>query len=156
MASMPVCSLICVTSESVRSRVLPRLARIDHALARNAQQSCARQTHLPARPMPTPGYVYILASRRNGTLYTGVTSDLISRVWKHRHRVYAGFTAKYGVHRLVYFEHHEDISSAIHRETQIKKWRRRWKLELIENFNPRWDDLYEALVEARATPRVKL
>lgn len=75
--------------------------------------------------MPKPAYVYILASRRNGTLYTGVTSDLISRVWKHQHHVYPGFTDKYGVQRLVYFEYHEDISSAIHRETQIKRWRRR-------------------------------
>ena len=73
--------------------------------------------------MSKPAYLYILASRRNGTLYTGVTSDLIGRVWKHRNEFYSSFTSKYRVYALVYFEHHEDITSAINREKQIKKWK---------------------------------
>jgi len=90
--------------------------------------------------------VYILASRRNGTLYTGVTSDLIKRIWQHRHNVVDGFTKKYGVHRLVYYELHLEMVSAIVREKQIKKWNRAWKLLLIEQMNPRWDDLYKTLL----------
>ena len=76
--------------------------------------------------------VYILASKRNGTLYVGVTSDLRRRVWEHRNDLADGFTKKYGVHRLVYFEPHEDMDGAIRREKQIKKWKRAWKLTLIE------------------------
>ncbi|WP_008310768.1 GIY-YIG nuclease family protein [Leptolyngbya sp. PCC 6406] len=89
--------------------------------------------------------VYILASRQNGTLYTGVTSDLVKRVWEHKNNVVEGFTKKYSVHRLVYFEVHEDMVSAITREKQIKKWNRAWKLRLIEEKNPTWKDLYEGL-----------
>ena len=87
-------------------------------------------------------YVYILASKRNGTLYTGVTSDLIQRVWQHKTKVFPGFTAKYGVNQLVYFEGHVDAASAIGREKQLKKWRRAWKIQLIEGSNPEWRDLY--------------
>jgi putative endonuclease len=90
--------------------------------------------------------VYILASQRNGTLYTGVTSDLIKRVWEHKNDQTEGFTKKHGVHRLVYFEQHEDMSAAITREKQIKKWNRAWKLRLIEEKNPNWNDLYETLI----------
>ncbi|RKZ37626.1 MAG: GIY-YIG nuclease family protein [Gammaproteobacteria bacterium] len=90
--------------------------------------------------------VYILASRRNGTLYTGVTSDLIKRVWEHEQDAVDGFTKKYGVHLLVYYELHLDMASAITREKQIKKWRRAWKLRLIEQINPRWDNLYGSLL----------
>ena len=90
--------------------------------------------------------VYILASRRNGTLYTGVTRDLIKRAWEHKHDVVDGFTKKYGVHRLVYYELHLEMVPAIVREKQIKKWKRAWKLRLIERMNPRWDDLYESLL----------
>ncbi len=85
--------------------------------------------------------VYILASQRNGTLYIGVTSDLGKRVWEHRNSLVSGFTKKYAVHRLVYFEMHDDMTSAITREKQIKKWNRAWKLELIEKENPEWKDL---------------
>lgn len=95
--------------------------------------------------MPKPGYVYILASRRNGTLYVGVTSDLGKRVWQHKHDEVEGFTKRYKVHRLVYYEEHDDIRDAIVREKQIKKWRRKWKLELIEGVNPEWRDLYKDL-----------
>ncbi len=90
--------------------------------------------------------VYIMASKRNGTLYTGVTGDLPARVWQHKNNATEGFTKKYSVHTLVYVEPHEDMLSAIKREKQIKKWRRQWKLELIERQNPTWRDLYEDLV----------
>ena len=90
--------------------------------------------------------VYILASQRNGTLYVGVTSDLIQRIWQHRNDAVDGFTQRYQVHRLVYFEQHLDMLSAITREKQLKKWNRAWKLALIEAANPDWRDLYEDLV----------
>jgi putative endonuclease len=90
--------------------------------------------------------VYLLASRRNGTLYTGVTSDLIARVWQHKNHAVEGFTRRYVVGRLVWFEAHETMVSAIEREKQLKKWRRAWKLELIEQANPEWRDLYDDLV----------
>ncbi|WP_428312661.1 GIY-YIG nuclease family protein [Hydrocarboniphaga sp.] len=91
-------------------------------------------------------YVYILASRRNGTLYVGVTNDLIRRVWEHRNNVVEGFTKKYVVHDLVWFEPAEDPIAAIAREKQIKKWNRAWKLKLIEASNPDWNDLYDELI----------
>jgi putative endonuclease len=87
--------------------------------------------------------VYILASQRNGTLYTGVTSDLIARIYQHREGTFGGFTKEHGVHRLVWFEVHEMMESAFVREKRIKKWRRAWKLELIEKENPQWLDLAE-------------
>jgi len=85
--------------------------------------------------------VYILASRPHGTLYIGVTSDLTGRLWQHRNDALAGFTARYGVHRLVRFEMFADMPSAIAREKQLKRWRRQWKINLIENENPHWADL---------------
>jgi putative endonuclease len=88
-------------------------------------------------------YVYILASQRNGTLYTGVTSNLIQRIWQHKEGLTDGFTTKYGVKNLVYFEVHGTAEAAITREKQIKKWRRAWKLDLIEKRNPDWKDLYD-------------
>ena len=97
--------------------------------------------------MPRAGYVYILARRRNGTLYTGVTGDLVERVWKHKHDVHEGYTKKYQVHRLVYFEEHQDIRDAIIREKQIKRWKRAWKIRLIEEMNPEWRDLFDDLVD---------
>lgn len=90
--------------------------------------------------------VYILASKRNGTLYIGVTSDLSKRVWEHKNDAVEGFTKRYDVHRLVYYELHEDTVSAIAREKQIKKWNRVWKLELIEQDNPDWLDLWEGIL----------
>ena len=90
--------------------------------------------------------VYILASQRNGTLYIGVTSDVRKRVWEHKNNLVEGFTKKYGVYRLVYYEMHPDMVSAITRETQLKKWRRNWKLRLIEGRNPRWRDLWEKIL----------
>ena len=92
-------------------------------------------------------FVYILCNERNGTLYTGVTSDLIKRVYEHKNNLADGFTKKYNVHSLVWYEAHETAESAITKEKQIKKWNRKWKLELIEKFNPEWDDLYNSLTE---------
>ena len=89
--------------------------------------------------------VYILASDRNGTLYVGVTSNLPKRVWEHRNDVVPGFTKSYAVHRLVYFEVHETMEAAIIREKRLKFWKRAWKIRLIEENNPNWDDLYETL-----------
>lgn len=89
--------------------------------------------------------VYILASQRNGTLYIGVTSDLIKRIWEHKNDMVEGFTQKYRVHLLVYYELHSDMSVAIIREKQLKKWNRAWKLALIEKNNPQWRDLWEDL-----------
>ena len=90
--------------------------------------------------------LYILASKRNGTLYVGVTSNLIKRVYEHKQELAEGFTKAYGVHLLVYFETHEDMYQAITREKQIKKWNRQWKINLIETSNPMWRDLYVDLV----------
>ena len=89
--------------------------------------------------------VYILASKRNGTLYVGVTSNLIQRVWQHKNDLVAGFTKRYGVHTLVWYEGHETMESAIGREKAIKEWKRAWKLELIEQGNSAWRDLYGEL-----------
>jgi putative endonuclease len=91
-------------------------------------------------------HVYILASRRNGTLYVGVATDLAKRVYEHKNDLIRGFTKKYGVHTLVYCETTTDVSSAILREKQIKKWKRQWKIELIERENPEWRDLYSDLL----------
>ena len=92
------------------------------------------------------GYVYILASKRNGTLYIGVTSDIVRRVWEHKESLVAGFTKKYDIKSLVWHESHDTIESAILREKQLKKWERTWKLRLIEKENPEWRDLYEDII----------
>ena len=86
-------------------------------------------------------YVYILASKKNGTLYIGVTSNLVKRVYEHKNNLVEGFTKKYHVHTLVYYEVFEDIEEAIKWEKRLKKWNRKWKIELIEKKNPNWDDL---------------
>jgi putative endonuclease len=91
-------------------------------------------------------YVYILASRKNGTLYTGVTNNLIKRVYEHKNNLIEGFTQKYHVHDLVYYEPYNNIIEAITREKRIKKWNRQWKIELIEKFNPGWKDCYDDLI----------
>ena len=89
--------------------------------------------------------VYKMTSSRNGTLYIGVTSDLITRVWQHKNNVVEGFTKKYEAHQLVWYEPHGNMESALSREKALKKWDRIWKLRLIEQFNPDWQDLYEQL-----------
>ena len=95
--------------------------------------------------MPKTYYVYLLASKRNGTLYVGVTNDLARRTWEHRESLVPGFTKKYGVRTLVYFESFDDINRAIHRESRLKKYRREWKINLIEHDNPHWNDLAPTL-----------
>ena len=91
-------------------------------------------------------YVYIMASKKYGTLYIGVTSDLVKRSYEHRNGIIVGFTRQYAVHHLVYFECTESIESAILREKQLKKWNRAWKIALIEKKNPEWNDLYPSLL----------
>jgi putative endonuclease len=97
-------------------------------------------------------FVYILASRRNGTLYTGVTNDVLRRAWEHKSGLVSGFTKRYGVHILVWFEAHTDIHEAIAREKQIKGWNRAWKIRPIEDQNSGWNDLYERLLGTIAVP----
>ena len=101
---------------------------------------------------PMAGYLYILASRRNGTLYTGCTTDPAKRICEHRNGLVPGFTRRYGVKRLVYVETHDDVSDAIARERRIKEWRRDWKIQLIEKDNPLWDDLAVSLLGFEPLP----
>lgn len=96
-------------------------------------------------------YVYILASKKNGTLYIGVTNDLIKRVYEHKQHLVKGFTDKYNVDRLVYFEMTASISCAIAREKVLKKWKRQWKIDLIEKTNPSWNDLYPQMISGGGT-----
>jgi putative endonuclease len=91
-------------------------------------------------------FVYMLARARNGTLYIGVASDLVKRVWQHQEDAVEGFTRKYGTKTLVWYEAHDDAEAAISREKQIKKWTRAWKIELIEAMNPYWNDLYASII----------
>ena len=95
--------------------------------------------------MSKPGYVYIMASRRNGTIYIGVTSDLPARAYQHRNGTIEGFTRKYECKALVWYEVHDELENARSRELQLKKWNRQWKLRLIEEKNPDWNDLFESL-----------
>ena len=90
--------------------------------------------------------VYIIASKRNGTLYIGVTSDLVKRIWEHKNNMVEGFTKRYNVHRLVWYELYANMESAITREKRLKNWKRKWKLELIESINPKWQDLYRGIL----------
>ncbi|WP_253302707.1 GIY-YIG nuclease family protein [Wolbachia endosymbiont of Psylliodes chrysocephala] len=91
-------------------------------------------------------YVYILASKNNRTLYTGITSNLIKRIWEHKSKVISGFASKYNVHKLVHFEEFQDINSALNREKLLKSWKRKWKTDLIEKENLSWVDLYDNIV----------
>jgi putative endonuclease len=90
--------------------------------------------------------VYILASKRNGTLYIGVTSTLVKRIWEHKNNLVDGFTKQYHVHLLVWYELHDSMESAITREKRLKEWKRAWKLRLIEGANPEWQDLYHQII----------
>ncbi len=92
------------------------------------------------------GHVYMMSNKKNGTLYVGVTGDLMRRVYEHKNDLAEGFTKKYGLHTLVYAEEHQMMSGAIDRESQLKNWQRRWKIELIEKTNPEWKDLYETML----------
>lgn len=93
------------------------------------------------------GYVYILSNQPRGTLYIGVTSDIYKRIWEHKNKIVEGFTKKYSLDKLVYYECHEDIEEAIKREKQLKEWKRLWKIQLIEKTNNQWRDLYDELIE---------
>lgn len=92
-------------------------------------------------------YIYILASKKNGVLYVGITSNLIQRIYQHRNSLIDGFTKKYHITKLVFFEETNDINEALTREKRLKKWNRAWKIELIEKTNPNWDDLYDSLIK---------
>ena len=108
---------------------------------------CAGMTETEsAEGMGKQPAVYILASQRNGTLYIGVTSDLVQRIWQHRNDCVDGFSKRYQIHFLVHFELHESMVEAISREKQLKKWNRAWKIALIEANNPEWNDLWETLI----------
>ena len=96
--------------------------------------------------MDRQSYVYLLASKPYGTLYIGVTSDLLARLWQHREKMAEGFTKRYNVTQLVWYEAHEDIRAAIKREKQLKEWKRVWKIELIQKTNPHWRDLFDDIV----------
>ena len=91
-------------------------------------------------------FVYILTNKKNGVLYTGVTNSLIRRIYEHKQKIIKGFTKKYNLDKLIYFEQHQDILFAIEREKQIKKWNREWKIRLIEKENPDWNDLYDSII----------
>jgi putative endonuclease len=109
-------------------------------------ESVAAGRYRPHTFLMNGAWVYIMTNRPNGTLYTGVTSDLARRVWEHREGMAEGFTKRYGLKRLVYFEAHSKIQSAIQREHNMKHWPRTWKVRLILAANPRWDDLYDQLM----------
>ncbi|MGA2782429.1 MAG: GIY-YIG nuclease family protein [Smithella sp.] len=91
-------------------------------------------------------YVYILANKKNGTLYIGVTNDLVKRIYEHKQNLTDGFTKEHNIHDLVYYEHHNKVEEAILREKQMKKWNRKWKIRLIEEKNPEWKDLYDEIL----------
>jgi len=117
------------------------LAKIDFrhsGESRNPEKTSTKVNKQPA--------VYILASKRNGTLYIGATSDVVKRIWEHKNNLVKGFTARYSVHQLVWYEIHESMESAIQREKRLKEWKRDWKMELIEKTNPDWQDLYYTIV----------
>jgi len=97
-------------------------------------------------------YVYIMASKRNGTLYIGLTNNLLRRIYEHKNDIIEGFTKKYSVHNLVYYERHNDVNRAINREKQMKKWERQWKINLIQKTNPQWKDLYHELYGHNGPP----
>jgi putative endonuclease len=103
-------------------------------------------TRNPETSLAVPYYVYLLASRKKGTLYLGVTRDLVRRIYEHKQKIVPGFTERYDVHRLVWFECFDDPSNAITREKEIKKWRRAWKVDLIQKTNIEWRDLYPEIV----------
>ena len=107
---------------------------------------------IPRQSLSRPGFVYLLASKPNGTLYLGVTSDLVRRVGQHRTGETPGFTSRYGVSRLVWFERHPDVRDAVRREKRLKKWRREWKLDLVRQANPTWEDLWDAVSDHPAPP----
>jgi putative endonuclease len=147
------CTLPALPPSFPRTTVVPAKAGTHTEPARQQLIFCfASSAHRSLNPtmlrrylemsMDKSSYVYILASGLNGTIYVGVTSDLVKRVWQHREGLADGFTKQYGIKKLVWYEIHTEIAEAIRREKQIKKWDRNWKIELIQQTNPRWRDLY--------------
>ena len=126
------------------SRSPPSFPRRRESSAR-LQSMRHKRTRLYFSRMKQPA-VYLLASHRNGTLYVGVTSDLVRRIWQHRTHAAEGFTDKYGVTQLMWYEQHDTMESAIRREKSIKKWNRAWKINLIEKANPQWQDLWPEIL----------
>ena len=124
--------------------VIPANAGIQYRGNKNAALDNLRKNLFYAL-MNQQYYVYILTNRRNGALYTGFTSVLPDRTWQHKEKVVESFTKKYGISCLIYYEAHTNPEAAIRREKQIKKWRRQWKIDLIEGFNPAWKDLFEEI-----------
>jgi putative endonuclease len=103
--------------------------------------------HVFHHPLVAGGYVYILPSGPNGILYVGVTNEIVRRIYEHRNGLVPGFTRKYSIHRLVYFERYKDIQTATQREKNMKHWPRAWKIKLILAANPEWNDLYDSIVQ---------
>jgi putative endonuclease len=114
-------------------------------LCHSGARALAREPGIHNRRTSLMYYVYLMASRKHGTLYLGVTNNLVRRVYEHKSKAVRGFTARYNVDRLVWFECYDDPTNAIEREKDIKKWRRNWKIRLIEEVNPQWDDLYDGI-----------
>ena len=122
-------------------------SHIKYGMTRKIKRDCHSCVgRNPETYMTKEYYVYILANQRNGTLYIGITNDLIKRVYQHKHNLVEGFTKDHAVYMLVYYENTNDVSSAIQREKQLKKWKRLWKINLIESNNPDWKDLYQDLI----------
>jgi putative endonuclease len=117
------------------------LARIDLRHSSESRNPGKNGTAVKKQPA-----VYILDSKRNGTLYIGVTSDLVKRIWEHKNNMVKGFTKRYNVHQLVWYEIHESMESAIQREKRLKEWKRAWKMELIEKTNSDWQDQYHTII----------
>jgi len=118
------------------------MARLVRAIRMFSVVAPARRSHHPLMD----GWMYIMTNRRDGTLYVGVTSDIVQRVWQHREGLVEGFTKRYGLKRLVYVERHDTIQAAIVRERRLKHWPRAWKIHLIQTGNPDWNDLYASLL----------
>jgi putative endonuclease len=124
---------------------MPGLAPGIHAIPQVPRRVIASRLFLSEHQLMRGGWVYIMTNRPNGTLYLGVTSDLARRVWEHREGVIEGFTKRYGLKGLVWYEPHDDIRTAIQREKNMKHWPRAWKVRLILDMNPEWRDLYDGL-----------
>jgi len=122
--------------------VIPRLDRGIHIIYTEYSYTFSSYFKIMTKAF----YTYILASKCRGTLYIGVTSNLVQRIWQHKNHFAKGFTAKYEVTKLVYYEEHSSATAAIQREKRLKEWQRQWKIELINKFNPAWEDLYEKII----------
>jgi putative endonuclease len=132
--------------QSYRQQISNKISKFEFSELIAAISCHSRAGGNPKKMTDKQYYVYIICNKPNGTLYTGITSDLIKRIWQHKKGLVEGFSKKYGVKTLVYFEVLKDVEEAILREKRIKKWNRKWKINLIEKANPDWNDLYQNLV----------